>query len=95
MDDGHSDRLIYLNGRNYVRKFNTWEEKQGFTLQIGEENGPQSFVKWEISTISNKKTTLKITVYPYILSKFPGHSERYSIIFGLNLDLKNILILFF
>tara|TARA_Y100000766_G_C18753882_1_gene529907 strand:+ start:311 stop:808 length:498 start_codon:yes stop_codon:yes gene_type:complete len=69
--NGHSDRIIYLNGRNYVRKFNLWEEKQGFTLQIGEENGPQSFVKWEISTISANKTVLKITVYPYILSKFP------------------------
>ena len=51
-DENHSDRLVYLNGRNYIRNFQTWEEGKGYTLLIGEENGAQSFVKWEIEKLS-------------------------------------------
>ena len=67
----HSDRLIYLNGRNYIRKFNTWNENEGYSLSIGEENGPQSFVEWRIDFLSENKSLLTITIYPHILSKFP------------------------
>lgn len=70
-DEYHSDRLIYLNGRNYIRKFNTWNENEGYSLSIGEENGPQSFVEWRIDFLSDNKSLLTITIYPYILSKFP------------------------
>jgi len=67
----HSDRLIYLNGRNYIRKFNTWNENEGYSLSIGEENGSQSFVEWKIDSLSDNKSLLTITIYPYILSRFP------------------------
>jgi len=70
-DEYHSDRLIYLNGRNYIRKFNTWNENEGYSLSIGEENGSQSFVEWRIDFLSDNKSLLTITIYPYILSKFP------------------------
>ena len=39
--DEHSDVLVYLNGRTYTRRFQTWSEGDGFTLLIGEEGGPQ------------------------------------------------------
>tara|TARA_A100001037_G_C14854325_1_gene502303 strand:+ start:62 stop:583 length:522 start_codon:yes stop_codon:yes gene_type:complete len=69
-DGKYSDRLVYLNDRTYIRKFQTWEEGKGYTLLIGEENGPQSFVEWVIEDRGNK-SKLTITVYPFILAKLP------------------------
>tara|TARA_B100000530_G_scaffold79013_1_gene47657 strand:- start:9661 stop:10170 length:510 start_codon:yes stop_codon:yes gene_type:complete len=71
-ENAHIDRLIYLNGRNYIRRFQTWEEGRGYTLIIGEDDGPQSYVVWEIEEINKNKSKLKITIYPYILSKLPN-----------------------
>ena len=70
-DEGHVDRLVYLNGRTYIRQFLTWDEGAGYTLRIGEENGLQSFVQWEIDAISENKSQLKITVHPYLLAGDP------------------------
>ena len=58
---GHVDWLAYLNGRTYIRQFLTWNEGDGYTLRIGEENGLQSFVQWEIDAISENKSQLTIT----------------------------------
>ena len=69
-DGNHSDRLVYLNDRTYIRKFQTWEEGKGYTLLIGKENGPHSFVEWVIEDRGNK-SKLTITVYPFILAKLP------------------------
>ncbi|MBJ64578.1 MAG: hypothetical protein CMB55_07290 [Euryarchaeota archaeon] len=66
----YSDRLVYLNGRNYVRDFQSWEEGKGYTLLIGKENGAQSFVRWEIEE-QDDGSKLTITVYPFILAKLP------------------------
>ena len=70
-EDGHVDRLVYLNGRTYIRQFLTWDEGKGYSLRIGEENGLQSFVQWEIDAISEDKSQLRITVYPYLLAGYP------------------------
>ena len=51
----HIDKLLYLNGRLYIRNFKTWEENKGYTLLIGEENGAQSYVIWNIDKIAEKK----------------------------------------
>ena len=69
--DNHSDVLVYLSGRTYTRRFQTWSEGDGFTLLIGEEGGPQSYVVWELATIGREASRLTITVYPYILAKLP------------------------
>ena len=45
-EEGHKDCLIYLNGRTYIRNFQSWNEGSGYTLNIGEEGGKQSFVIW-------------------------------------------------
>ena len=71
----HIDKLLYLNGRLYIRNFKTWEENKGYTLLIGEENGAQSYVIWNIDKIAEKKTKLTITVYPFILSKLSQPSS--------------------
>ena len=70
-EDGHVDRLVYLNGRTYIRQFLTWDKGKGYTLRIGEEDGLQSFVEWEIDSISENKSQLTITVHPYILAGYP------------------------
>jgi len=67
----HSDRLVYLNGRDYTRNFLTWDEGAGYTLLIGSEGGPLSYVEWKITSLSDNSSNLSITVYPYILAKLP------------------------
>ena len=66
-----SDRLVYMSGLNYVRRFKTWEEGAGYTLVIGEEGGPQSYVEWDIEPLEDERSRLTITVYPYILDRLP------------------------
>ena len=68
----HLDRLVYLNGRTYVREFQTWNPGEGYTLLIGEEGGPQSYVVWTIEATSAGGSRLTITVHPYLLAKLPG-----------------------
>ena len=68
-DDNHSDRLVYLNGRTYVRQFINWNIGEGYDLIIGEVDGPQSYVVWEITELSENTSSLSITVYPYLLDK--------------------------
>ena len=70
-DGDRSDRLVYLSGLNFVRKFKTWEEGVGYTLLIGEEKGSQSYVEWEITPLEDGRSRLTITVYPYILDRLP------------------------
>ena len=68
----HRDRLVYLNGRTYVRDFQTWNPGQGYTLLIGEEGGAQSYVVWTIEAISEGRSQLTITVHPYLLANLPS-----------------------
>jgi hypothetical protein len=66
----HRDRLVYLNGRTYVRVFQTWNPGKGYTLLIGEEDGPQSYVVWTIQA-TETGSSLTITVHPYLLANWP------------------------
>jgi hypothetical protein len=69
--ENHSDRLVYLNGLNYIRNFITWDEGLGYSLLIGEERGPQSYVVWEIDSVIEGRSELRITVSPYVLARLP------------------------
>ena len=64
--DNHEDILEYLNGVTLHRKFDKWDEGEGYELNIGRENGRKSKVIWKIS--GEKKSKLKITVYPHVFS---------------------------
>tara|TARA_Y100001954_G_scaffold171771_1_gene182624 strand:+ start:1509 stop:2006 length:498 start_codon:yes stop_codon:yes gene_type:complete len=70
-DGNRSDRIIYLSGLNFVRRFKTWEEGVGYTLVIGEEGGPKSYVEWEITPLERDRSRLTISVYPHILAGLP------------------------
>ena len=64
----HTDRLEYLNGMTYVRQVLNWNEGEGYDLIIGKENGPQSYVVWQITELNDNQSSLSITVYPYLLA---------------------------
>ena len=65
-EDNHEDILEYLNGVTLHRKIDKWDEGEGYELNIGRKNGRKSKVIWKIS--GEKKSKLKITVYPHVFS---------------------------
>tara|TARA_B100001093_G_scaffold12503_2_gene11586 strand:+ start:48 stop:551 length:504 start_codon:yes stop_codon:yes gene_type:complete len=71
-DVQRQDRLVYLNGRTYVRNFTKWNEGVGFELEIGDDADKQSHVRWEITSDGTKTSTLTITVTPFLLKKYPA-----------------------
>ena len=64
--ENSKDVLIYTNGIKLIREFKSWNEKQGYTLEIGTENGRKSLVEWKI-TRENQKTYLSIKVYSFYM----------------------------
>ena len=47
--ENSKDVLVYINGVKLIREFKSWNEKQGYSLEIGTKNGRKSLVEWEIS----------------------------------------------
>ena len=70
-DDERADRLEYLNGRTYVRRFQSWTPMEGYTLLIGEEGGYQSFVEWTVKAEGEGHSSLTISVHPFLLAGWP------------------------
>lgn len=70
-DDERADRLEYLNGLTYVRRFQSWTPMEGYTLLIGEEGGYQSFVEWTVKAEGKHQSSLIICVHPFLLAGWP------------------------
>ena len=88
----HMDRLVYLNGRTYVRKFDDWEDGFGYKLYIGEEGGYQSYVELHREKHQqNDSSQLSITVHPYLLAGFPKFVSFIPYHFWIRPKLKNYL----
>lgn len=64
------DKLIYLNGLEYIREFQYWETDKGYDLMIGKELGKKSLVKWRISKVHDN-AKLSIQIIPYRSQKIP------------------------
>ena len=64
------DKLIYLNGLEYIREFQSWETNKGYSLTIGKELGKKSLVKWRLSNL-NDNAKLSIQIIPYRSQKIP------------------------
>ena len=60
-NEGRSDRLIYLNGLDYIRTFKTWDEGSGYTLEI--KDGSQSYVIWEINQEKTVHLKLQYNIF--------------------------------
>ena len=65
------DEVHYLNGLVFERWFRHWDEGAGYDLQIGKRGGPASFVSWRITPEGRESSTLRITVFPYVLQQVP------------------------
>ena len=85
------DTLKYLNGFEVVRKFQTWDEGEGYSLMIGRDGGRQSFVEWSISEISEEKSTLKIRVHPHLLSDWNRITASLAYLFYIRPKLRKYL----
>jgi len=90
-ENSHVDKLVYLNGLTYIRRFLNWNEGEGYDLLIGKEEGPQSYVNWEISQIDENNSSLTITVYPYLLTSMNKILSFLPFILYIRPKLKNYL----
>lgn len=90
-ENSHVDKLVYLNGLTYIRRFLNWNEGEGYDLLIGKEEGPQSYVNWEISQIDENKSSLTITVYPYLLTSMNKILSFLPFVLYIRPKLKNYL----
>lgn len=64
------DKLIYINGLEYIREFQHWETDKGYDLMIGKELGKKSLVKWRLSKVHDN-AKLSIQIIPYRSQKIP------------------------
>ena len=85
------DTLEYLNGFIIVRKFQSWNEGEGYSLLIGREGGRKSFVEWSLSEINEKRTLLKIRVHPHLLSDWNRITASLAYLFYIRPKLKKYL----
>ena len=69
--DNSRDEIHYLSGRVFERRFCRWIDGVGYDLEIGRRGGRTSFVSWRILPNTRGESTLRITVYPYVLQQLP------------------------
>ncbi len=84
------DKLIYLNGLEYIREFQYWETNKGYDLFIGKELGKKSFVRWRLSKVYDK-SKLSIQIYPYRNQKIFRVLYPFAIFFLIKPQLKKYL----
>jgi hypothetical protein len=65
------DKVYYLSGLVFERRFCRWFDGVGYDLEIGRQGGSSSFVSWRISPGDAQNCNLRITVYPYPLQNIP------------------------
>jgi len=82
--------LEYLNGVKLYRNFFEWNEGSGFKLMIGRKYGKKSEVIWDIK--GDRNTTVKITVYPHILSRTNKIFYLFAYIFDKKAQYEKIFI---
>lgn len=68
-EENSIDKIEYYNHRVYTRNFLFWEKNVGYDLKISDKPKKESFVSWRIKKLNKQNSTLKITIYPYILNK--------------------------
>ena len=88
------DKIIYLNGLEYIREFSKWTPNSGFELSIGKEKGKKSNVMWQLED-HGERCSLSISIHPYKTSKVPKYMYAFIYLFiikpKLEQYLKNVL----
>ena len=77
------DTIHYLSGWSYERQFQDWIEGVGYDLEIGRPGGGKSAVSWRIAPIDDSSCTLRITVRPHAVMRFPPVVRQF--VFALRL----------
>lgn len=65
------DEVHYLSGWVYERRFRRWLDGVGYDLEIFRRDDALASVSWRISPIDGQTCKLRITIYPYMLQKYP------------------------
>ena len=65
------DEVHYLNGLVFERRFCRWLDHVGYDLEIGRRGGATAYVSWRVSSSGERESSLRITVYPYVLQHTP------------------------
>ena len=68
---GAKDEIRYLSGMILHRRFLIWEDLSGYSLMIGEDGGPESYVEWRLDDSAKGSTKVTISVHPYYLRNWP------------------------
>lgn len=68
---GSQDEVHYYNGLVYQRRFVEWVEGVGYDLEIGESDQRKSLVQWRLEPDGHNRSTLTITVFPWLLQDLP------------------------
>ena len=68
--DSH-DEIHYFNGVVLARRFSDWYDDVGYDLEIGRKGGRTSFVSWRIAQVKERRSSIKITIYPHALQHVP------------------------
>jgi hypothetical protein len=66
------DEVHYLSGWVYERRFHRWIEGTGYDLEILRRDDALASVSWRISPIDESTCKLRITIFPYVLQKYPA-----------------------
>lgn len=66
------DKVHYLSGWEYERRFVHWYDGTGYDLEIGRRGGGKSFVSWRITPVDENSSVLRISVYPHVLQNWPA-----------------------
>lgn len=69
--DDALDQVHYLSGWIYERRFKRWQEGVGYDLEIVSRDKPLAAVSWRVTPVSQQSSRLDITVYPFMLHKYP------------------------
>ena len=72
---GSCDRIVYYSGLRMTRRFLTWHDGAdgvlGYDLDIWHRPSSVSHVRWRVTPAGAGRSTLAITVWPYLLAGWP------------------------
>ena len=68
---GAQDTIHYLSGVVLHRRFTVWDEGQGYELEIGNAEWPDSHVRWELVATGPDESELTISIWPGAFVGYP------------------------
>jgi len=85
------DEIHYFNGVVLTRRFTAWYEDVGYDLEIGRDGGRISVVSWRIRPIKERRSSIRITIFPHAVQHLPVITRWAPHLFWLRPRLKSYL----